>query len=377
MAGEDPSPWPVVGGWPVISGWPVAGVQRARFGSLPDGDVVEAITLINARGMSATILTYGASLQALLVPDRDGVPGDVVLGHSSLEPYLAQPQYLGATVGRVANRIAGGQFDLDGVTCRVPPNNGPNALHGGPKGFDKVNWSIARIGADPVSVTLSHRSPDGDQGFPGLLLATATYRLTDANELQIEYGAETDRPTVVNISNHAYWNLAGEGTGTAMDHRLQIIAEHYLPTDALAIPTGEIRAVEGTAFDFRRPMAIGARVRDAADQQIRFGRGYDHNWVLVPASGCRRVARLQDPGSGRVMELLSDQPGLQFYSGNFLDGTSVGKSGRLYRMGDAVALEPQLPPDTPNRPAFGSARLAPGTRYRNRITLRFGIDDAP
>ena len=352
-------------------------VSRTYFGILPGGEVVEAIMLTNAGGMSATILSYGASLQSLWVRGRDGTLADVVLGHDRLDPYLAQPQYLGATVGRVANRIAGGQFSLDGTDHQVPLNNGVNALHGGVAGFDNVNWAVTATGAAPASVTLSHLSPDEDQGFPGNVQVTAHYCLTDDDALTIEYRAVTDRLTIVNISNHAYWNLGGEGAGTAMDHRLQIMADHYLPTDAAAIPTGEIRPVAGTAFDFRQSMRIGARVRDA-DQQLRFGRGYDHNWVLRPPteSGCRLVARLADPASGRVMAVLSDQPGLQFYSGNFLDGTSVGKSGRLYRMGDAVALEPQHFPDTPNRPAFGSIRLAPGETCCNAMTFRFGICDA-
>ena len=350
-----------------------AGVTRSAFGTLPDGRIVEAIRLVNGNGMAATILTYGATIQALLVPGRDGVPVDVVLGHATLAPYLAQPQFMGATVGRVANRIAGGRFRLDGIDHEVPPNDGPNALHGGPDGFDKANWTISAIGTDPAFVTLALVSPAGDQGFPGTLRATATYRLAENNELQIDYGAEADQPTVVNITNHAYWNLAGEGSGSAMAHRLQIPADHYLPTDAGAIPTGEIRPVAGTAFDFRRATAIGARVRDAGDRQILFGRGYDHNWVLVPGSGCRLVALLEDPGSGRTLALHSDQPGLQFYSGNFLDGTSVGKSGRLYRMGDAVAIEPQMFPDTPNQPGFGSIRLDPGEHYHHHIILRFGI----
>ena len=350
----------------------IAGTQRRQFGTLPDGEAVEAIRLSNASGLSATILTYGASLQALLVPDREGRFADVVLGHASLQPYLAQPQYFGATVGRVANRIARGRFRLDGADYQVPVNDGANALHGGARGFDKANWRVSAIGESPASVTLIHVSPDGDQGFPGRLTATARYSLTDDNALHIDYAAETDRPTIVNLSNHAYWNLGGEGAGTAMDHRLQILAGHFLPTDTGAIPTGELRPVAGTVFDFRAPAVIGSRVRDARDDQIAIGRGYDHNWVLAAGAGeLRPVARLEDPRSGRVMEMLSDQPGLQFYSGNFLDGTSVGKAGRLYRMGDAVALEPQAFPDTPNRPGFGSVRLEPGGVYRNLIVLRF------
>jgi aldose 1-epimerase len=345
---------------------------RARFGALPDGGTVEAITLAGPGAMRATILSYGASIQSLLVPDRHGTLADVALGHATLEPYLDQPQYIGSTVGRVANRIASGRFALDGREHRVPVNNGANSLHGGAEGFDKRNWSV--LDCDARSVTLRLVSPDGDQGYPGTLTVTATYALADDNSLSVDYRAATDRPTIVNLSNHAYWALAGEGDEAgAMGHLLTIPADHYLPTDGGAIPTGEMRAVEGGAFDFRRPTAIGARVRDAADEQIRFGRGYDHNWVIdrTVAAEPRLLARLEDPAFGRVMEVLSNQPGLQFYSGNFLDGTTSGKAGRLYRMGDAVALEPQMFPDTPNRPDFGSLRLEPGETYRNIIVWRF------
>lgn len=345
---------------------------RARFGTLTDGETVEAITLAGRGGMRATILSYGASIQSLLVPDRHGRFADVALGHATLEPYLDRPQYIGSTVGRVANRIAGGRFALDGREYRVPVNNGANSLHGGAEGFDKRNWS--ELACDARSVTLGLVSPDGDQGYPGTLTVTATYALGDDGSLSVDYRATTDRATIVNLSNHAYWNLAGEGDEAgAMGHLLTIPADHYLPTDGGAIPTGEMRAVDGGAFDFRRPAAIGARVRDACDEQLRFGRGYDHNWVIERAVAAepRLLARLEEPTCGRVMEVLSNQPGLQFYSGNFLDGTTSGKAGRLYRMGDAVALEPQMFPDTPNRPDFGSLRLEPGETYRNIIVWRF------
>lgn len=345
-------------------------VSVRPFGTLPDGRRVEAITLANAGGLSATILTFGATLQAMLVPDAAGQMADVVLGHAELAPYLDQPQYFGSTVGRYANRIAGGRFRLDGREYQVPPNDGRNALHGGPQGFDQANWQTVDVG--DAHVTLSHTSPDGDQGFPGRLDVTATYRLADDNSLSIDYEARCDAPTIVNITNHAYWNLSGEGSGSAMAHRLLIAADHYLPVDAGAIPTGEVRAVAGTAFDFCTPTPIEQRLRDAREAQLRLGRGYDHNWLLRPGSGCRLAARLEDPASGRWLAVHSDQPGLQFYSGNFLDSRSSGKSGRLYRMGDAVALEPQRFPDTPNQPAFGSARLDPGDVYRHRIRLAFG-----
>lgn len=350
--------------------------SRAPFG-VADGQAVEAITLANAHGMRVTLISYGASIQSVIVPDRDGRPADVALGYPTLRGYIEQPQYFGATVGRVANRIARGRFTLDGRTYQTPVNNGPNSLHGGTKGFDKRVWTVTRVGADAHGAATAEMrliSADGDQGYPGTLSATATYTLGEDNSLSVEYRATTDKPTVVNLSNHAYWNLGGEGSARGvMDHRLSIRADSFMPTDAGAIPTGELRRVEGTVFDFRRPVPIGARVRDATDEQIRFGRGYDHNWVIARdvSAEPRLVARVEDPGSGRVLELLSDQPGLQFYSGNFLDATSSGKAGKLYREGDAFVLEPQKFPDTVNQPTFGTVRLNPGQQYRNRIIFRF------
>jgi aldose 1-epimerase len=351
-------------------------VTRELFGTLPTGEAVEAITLRNTSGAAARVLTYGASIHAVLVPDRDGRLADVALGHATLQEYLDQPQYIGSTVGRVANRIAGGRFSLDGAEYQVPLNNGPNALHGGPEGLDKANWRVLATGEGPASVTLGHVSPDGDQGFPGALTVTATYRLDDHDALTVDYRAATDRTTLVNLSNHAYWNLAGEGAESgAMGHILTIPADQFLPTDASAIPTGVVTGVEGTPFDFRTPRRVGERVRDGTDAQIRIGRGYDHNWVVARAvaDAPRLLARVEEPVSGRVMEVNSNQPGLQFYSGNFLDGTSVGKSGRLYRQGDAIVLEPQMFPDTPNRPEFGSLRFEPGETYRNVIIFRFSL----
>lgn len=351
------------------------GVARSPFGRLPDGRSVESVALTNRAGMEARIITYGASLQALLVPGRDGTLADVTLGHSTIEPYLDQPQYFGSTVGRVANRIAKGRFTLDGKEYRTPVNNGPNSLHGGSHGFDKRLWEVIGTGdGPPARVVLRYVSPDGEMGYPGTLTVTAAYSLNDAMELSVEYRATTDRPTLVNLSNHAYWNLAGEGSERgAMDHRLTIPADRYLPTDADAIPTGELRPVDGTVFDFRGPTPIAAGVRAASDPQIRFGKGYDHCWAIAreATSEPRLLARVEDPESGRAMEVLSNQPGLQFYSGNFLDSTTWGKAGRLYRMGDAIALEPQMFPDTPNRPEFGSVRLDPGQTYRNLIVWRF------
>jgi len=352
-----------------------AHVSRASFGTLADGQKVEAITLANAHGMSARIITYGASIQSVIVPDRHGQGADVALGHASLADYVDKPQYLGSTVGRVANRIANGRFTLDGKAYQVPVNDGVNSLHGGPKGFDKAIWDVVSVARGPAaSVTLRLVSPDGDMGYPGTLTVTATYSLDEKNHLTIDYKATTDKPTVVNLSNHAYWNLAGEGSPLgAMGHILTIPADSYTPVDAGLIPTGEFRSVAGTVFDFRKPMPIGARVRDASDQQIVYGKGYDHNWVVdrKAAPAPRLVARVEEPIHGRVLEMLSNQPGVQFYSGNFLDATTVGKGGKLYRQGDAIVLEPQTFPNTVNQPSFGSARLDPGQTYHNVIVLRF------
>lgn len=351
------------------------GVTRTGFGRTPGGERVEAVQLAGASGVSVRILTFGATIQSVLVPDGAGEIADVVLGFPTIEGYLASSTYMGVTVGRVANRIAGGRFGMDGIEHRVPLNDGPNALHGGAEGLDRRVWEIVEVceGASP-GVTLRCVSPHRDQGFPGELTVLARFSLMPEGVLALDYEATTDRPTPVNITSHGYWNLAGDGAAAgAMDHRLALYAEEYLPTDRTAIPTGEFRKVGDTPFDFRTPTQIGLRVRDASDEQIVFGRGYDHNWVISrePAPEPRVVALLEDPVSGRAMELSSDQPGLQMYSGNFLDATVAGKSGRLYRQGDAVVLEPQMFPDTPNQPAFGSIRLEPGQVYRNRIRFRF------
>ncbi|MDR6643036.1 aldose 1-epimerase [Luteibacter sp. 1214] len=348
--------------------------SRASFGTTPDGKDVTVVTLTNGKGMTAKVLSLGAALYALDVPDRNGKPGDIVLGYPDLKGTFDNPQYFGNTVGRYANRIAKGKFTLDGKQYSVPVNNGPNSLHGGKVGFDKVIWTVDKVesGATP-SVTLTYVSPDGDQGYPGKLTATAKYSLNDKNELTIEYTATTDAPTIVNITNHTYWNLSGEGSGSVMDQVLMIAGDAYLPTDATAIPLGEVRNVAGTDFDFRKAKPIGKDIRDSKEQQLVFGRGYDHNWVISrkEAAQPREVARVTDPKSGRVLSLWSAQPGLQFYSGNFLDATSSGKSGGIYRQGDAFALEPQIFPDTPNHPDFGSARLEPGKTYKNTMTYKF------
>lgn len=352
-----------------------AEARRETFGTLADGTKVDAVTLSNSHGMSARIIALGASLQSLMAPDRHGKFANITLGYASLDSYVQKPQYFGATVGRYANRIAKGHFVLDGHGYDAPINDKPNSLHGGTHGFDKVVWTIGDVKHDAgkASVSLSYVSPDGDMGYPGKLTVTATYTLDDSNRLSIEYHATTDKPTIVNLSNHAYWNLAGEGSGSVMEQRLTIPADAYLPVSDSLIPTGEIRNVAGTVFDFRKAKPIGADVRHGDEPQLLFGHGYDHNWVIsrTATSTPRMVAKVEDPVSGRVLTLSSTQPGLQFYSGNFLDGTTVGTGGRVYRQGDAFALEPQLYPDTPNQPAFGSARLAPGQEYRNLIVYEF------
>lgn len=353
-----------------------ADAKKASFGKLADGRNVDAVTLSNGKGFSVTIISLGASIQSTMMPDRDGKTADIQVGYDTIDGYLKEPSFFGATVGRVANRIAKGKFSLDGKDYTTPINNGPNSLHGGIKGFDKVLWEVTGTKSGPVaSVTLRYVSPDGDMGYPGKLTTTATYSLDEQNRLTIEYRATTDKPTYANISNHAYWNLAGPGK-SAMGHVVTIPADRFTPTDATSIPTGQHKSVEGTVFDFRQPMAIGDRVRDARDEQIVFGRGYDHNWVVGEAvtKDEHLMARVVEPVSGRGYELWSNQPGLQFYSGNFFDGTVAGKGGQLYRQGDAIVMEPQLFPDSPNQPAFPSVRLNPGQTYRNVMTYRFFVE---
>ncbi|WP_294358297.1 aldose epimerase family protein [uncultured Sphingomonas sp.] len=352
-----------------------AEARRSDFGTLPDGRHVPAVTLTNAKGVSATVIALGAALQSLKMPDRNGKVADVQVGYDTLEGYATKPEFFGATVGRVANRVAKGRFTLDGRQYSTPVNNGPNSLHGGTKGFDKVLWQVVDTKNGPAaSVTLRYVSPDGDMGYPGTLTTTATYSLDEQNQLTIAYVATTDKPTYVNISNHAYWNLAGPGTG-AMGHVVTIPADRYTPTDASSIPLGRHASVAGTVFDFRKPTAVGDRVRDARDQQIVFGRGYDHNWVIGDrvTADQHMMARVVEPVSGRGFELWSNQPGLQFYSGNFFDGTVKGKNGQLYRMGDAIVMEPQVFPDAMNQPGFPSIRLDPGQTYRNTMTYKLFV----
>jgi len=349
--------------------------ERHHFGTLPDGRQVDAITLSNPIGMRVCLIAWGASIQSVLAPDRYGHFADISAGYLTLDGYLTGRDCFGATLGRVANRIAYGRFTLDGETFQIPPSHGEHALHGGPTGFDQVLWEVEEIICElhAASVCFRYISADGDQGFPGTLAVRARYTLDAGNTLSIHYHAITDRTTIVNLSNHAYWNLAGSGAAhSALGHELTLYAGHYLPVDAGLIPTGELRAVAGTAFDFRAPVRIDARIHDH-DEQLVFGHGYDHCWVIArersPAP--RLVARLYDPGSGRGLEMYSDQPGVQVYSGNFLNTDVPGKHGQRYRPGGALALEAQMFPDTPNQPVFGSIRLDPGEEYLSRTVLKF------
>lgn len=349
-------------------------LTREVFGTLANGETVESVTLTNANGMSVKIISYGASIQLVCVPDAHGQFQDVTAGHATLDEYIDQPQYFGATVGRVANRIRHGRFTLDGKEHVVPANDGSNSLHGGDVGFDKANWVVAACDEQALSVMLSHVSVDGDQGYPGNLNIIATYQLSEDNALSVTYQATTDTPTCVNISNHTYWNLGGEGGAlNAVDHLLTINAEHYLPVDSALIPTGERRKVAGSVFDFRTPKRIRDDLGDVSEEQLRHGRGFDHNWLIADevAQEPRPQAKLEDPHSGRTMTLFSNQPGLQFYSGNFLDGSTIGKSGKRYCAGNAIALEPQMFPDAPNQPSFASIALRPGQTYKNIIIWQF------
>jgi len=348
-------------------------IDRASFGTMPDGTAVERVVLRGADGFEAGIITFGAALQSLQARDRDGRSEDVVLGHDDFAGYLTARRFFGATIGRYANRIAGAQFMLDGTLIQLEANNGANTLHGGHHGFDRHLWRIDQLAEEPEpTLVLSYASADGEGGFPGRLEARVIYRISGPSELSVTFEATSHLPTLVNLTNHSFFNLDGARSGTdILGHSLQIVAEHYLAVDDGAIPLpGPPRSVEGTPFDFRAPHIIGARIRQD-DEQLRRGRGYDHNFCLTPGGGVRLAARVESSRSGRVLELLTNQPGLQFYSGNFLDGSAAGKGGRLYRQSDALCLEPQVWPDTPNRADFPSARLDPGQIYRHDTLYRF------
>jgi aldose 1-epimerase len=338
-----------------------------------DGHSVELYTLKNG-DLTVKIITYGGIIQSIEAPDRNGKIANVALGFDNVQDYVDKSPYFGAIIGRYGNRIGGGQFTLDGVTYQLPQNDGNNSLHGGDKGFDKQIWTAEPFKTrNTVGLHMTYVSPDGDQGYPGELAAEVTYTLT-RSDIRMDYVATTTKPTVVNLTNHTYWNLGGEGTGTIEDHLLKINANKYTPVDSTLIPTGAIDSVAGTPMDFRHYTAIGDRIRDGSFQQLVFGRGYDHNWVLNRHDNTytrlETAAQVKDPDSGRVLTILTTEPGIQFYAGNFLDATLVGTSGHMYREGDGFALETQHYPDSPNHSNFPSTVLRPGETYQTTTIFR-------
>jgi aldose 1-epimerase len=346
-------------------------ISSAPFGRASNGTRVDIFTLRNRGGMEARNATYGGTVVFLTAPDRQGRFADVVLGYDTLQGYLKDSPYFGALIGRYGNRIAHGRFSLDGKPYVLATNNGPNALHGGLRGFDKVIWQVrsARVTPDGPQLTLHYVSRDGEEGYPGTLEVTAIYTLTQDNALRLEYRATTDKPTVVNLTQHSYFNLRGHGD--ILGHVLTIDAARFTPIDRTLIPTGELRAAAGTPFDFRTPTPIGQRIV-IDDEQLKFANGYDHNWVIDgPPSKLRVAATVYEPETGRLLEVSSTEPGLQFYSGNFLDGSLTGKSGHRYQFRDGFCLEPQHFPDSPNKPQFPSVVLRPGETYHNTIVYRF------
>jgi len=349
-------------------------VTRVPFGKLPDGRAVELFTLTNEHGVEVRAIPYGGIINAIRAPDRDGHLADVVLGFDSLAGYLKDSPCFGAIVGRYANRIARAQFTLDGVTYQLARNNGPNTLHGGVRGFDKVLWSAEPFrDASGVGVILGYTSRDGEEGFPGNLAVRVTYSLTPRDELVVDYEATTDKATPINLSQHTYWNLHGAGHGDILDHRLTLYASEFTPVDSTLIPTGEIAPVGGTPFDFRVATDVGARI-DQPHAQLRYGRGYDHNWVLDRRGvGLIHAARLVDPKTGRVLDVSTTEPGVQFYTGNFLDGSITGKGGQRYEHRGALCLETQHYPDSPNHANFPSTILRPGETYQSRTTFAFSV----
>jgi aldose 1-epimerase len=350
--------------------------EHKNFGKTRDGTPVEQYVLRNSHGMQATVITYGATLQALEVPDKHGKVEDVVLGFDDVQGYETGKAYFGATIGRFGNRLANGAFELDGKRYQVPQNDGSNALHGGPQGFDKHVWKARPTqGKDSVGVTLTYRSADGEMGFPGNLETEVTYSLNDRNELRIDYKASTDKPTVLNLTNHSYFNLAGAGNGDVLQQLATLHASRYTPVNGTLIPTGELAAVAGTPMDFTKPTAIGKNIK-ANHPQLKFAEpkqgGFDFNWVLDAKGDLGKLAAdVSDPQSGRRLQLYTTEPGVQFYTSNFLDGSVKGKAGKTYAHWSAFTLETQHYPDAPNQPGFPSTRLDPGKTYTQNTVFRF------
>lgn len=338
------------------------------FGTLPDGKVVNLYTLANGKGMQVSVINFGGIIQSLKLPDRNGVIEDVVLGFDSLEPYLQNAPYLGAIIGRYGNRIANGRFTLEGKEYSLPINNDPNHLHGGTIGFDKVFWNVVQ---GDSSLVLTYTSADGEQGYPGTLSCTVEYVLTDANELRVHYKATTDKTTIVNFTQHSYFNLSGPKSNTILDHELSIEADAFLPINENLIPTGEYRKVKNTPFDFIRPTRVGDRI-DASDEQLTIARGYDHCWILSKED-FRKAATVWEATSGRMLEVFTTEPGMQLYTGNFLDGTLTGKEARTYYKHSGFCLETQHFPDSPNQSHFPSVVLHPHKTYRSTTIFKFGV----
>ena len=351
---------------------PMASITRQQFGEPQNGIAVDLFTLRNKKGVEAAICNYGGLVISLKVPNRAGRFGDVVLGYDKLADYIKDTPYFGAMIGRYGNRIAKGKFTLDGKEYTLAVNNGPNALHGGLKGFDKVVWEAKILArSEGPSLQLRYTSKDGEEGYPGNLSVTAVYTLTDDNALKLEYTATTDKDTVINLTQHSYFNLAGKGD--ILNHTVMIPADKFTPVDSTLIPTGELKPVDGTPFDFRTPTPIGARIGQD-DEQLKFGGGYDHNWVInKPMGKLGLMARVFEPTSGRVLEVFSTEPGLQFYTGNFLDGKLKGKGGWVYQRRNAFCMEPQHYPDSPNQPNFPSVVLKPGQVFKNTIIFKFSV----
>jgi aldose 1-epimerase len=351
-------------------------ISKRAFGQATNGVGIDEYTLTNANKVEVKVITYGGVITSLKVPDRHGVLTNVVLGFDKLEDYLTKSPYFGCITGRFGNRIAKAKFTLDGKEYTLATNDGPNTLHGGKAGFDKRVWAAKQVNTEAgAGIELTYVSPDGEEGYPGNLSTTVIYTLTDDNELRIDYLATTDKPTVVNLTNHSYFNLAGNGSGTIYDHILMINADRYTPVDSTLIPTGELAPVGGTPLDFRLPKRIGAGIRSGHPQMV-LGRGYDHNFVLNRAdhTSLSLAARLYDPGSGRIMETWTTEPAVQLYTANFVDGTLVGSSGGMYRQGDGLCLETQHYPDSPNRPEFPSTVLRPGEHYESTTVFKFLAD---
>lgn len=347
-------------------------IEKSVFGKTPQGETVDLFTLANSQGLRVRIMTYGAIVVSLEVPDREGQWDDIVLGHDELEGYLKNDPYFGAIVGRYGNRIAKGKFSLQGEEYQLAVNNGENHLHGGIRGFDKVVWKAeTKEETDALSVALSYVSPDGEEGYPGNLSCTVIYTLNNQNDLKIRYRATTDKVTIINLTHHSYFNLAGQGKRDVLDHELQLAADRFTPVDEGLIPTGEMQPVEGTPLDFRKPVAIGARI-EQDDQQLKYGGGYDHNWILNSQDGSLALAaEVYEPSTGRIMKVFTTEPGIQFYSGNFLDGSIVGKKGLIYKRRFGFCLETQHYPDSPNQSHFPSVVLKPGETYTHATVLRF------